>query len=634
MAAELEDAIAERKRRQLGALQAERSRRNAAAAPRDRSNIVSRQFGRLANVNIPGPSESGPFTDFFGDIADTGITSAGDTPIDLLVKGGARLAEFASRPDAFQRAAQGVARGIGGIGQAIAEDPFQTLVVEPASISGEIAPNLLEVGPNIAAGKPGAALGNLRDAATATGETALLIAAPGAGTLKRQVGNQLVSKATPRTRAAERLLEADPNLAASAREAARLRAAGQPVTVADVTSRQAQSRIKGAARREGPAIDVAQDAFDPRQAEQFARVRNDLRQSFGVEGDYLDRIDVIKAQRAATAQPLYAQAYATPTKATNRISELLGRPPLKKAVNEAAELAAIKGEELAPIVAGEPINTRTLHFMRRALDDQIDVFRDKTTGKLVLNEKGRALVGLRKEFNEAIRIGNPAFKAADDIWSGDSSAASALELGRKLSTRTKEIEVRSVMRRGIKGEDRELFEVGFAQGLEESIGRSGSPGRNIANTLLSQEKQKIIRTVLGPERGEDLLNRLRVEQLMSRTKNTISPNVGSDTAENLNQNAAQTFAIVIDLMRGSTEQALSRGARAVGGKTFAKRQAAIDEQIVKLATEDPDELIRLIVERSQPRPSTSGLIVPRLQGPGAVVGVNQTENQLAQSGQQ
>lgn len=632
----LEELQAEQARRELNALMAEQQRRAQATpevAAQQGGNPFSRAFGALARADIAAPPIQNDVSEFFGDLADSSVTSSGDTLLDSAARSAARVASLAASPNAVPVVGEKAINAIGAGGEAFFKDPLGA-IAGAFSSTGEIAPELLEVGPNLAAGDVKAAGENVANATRNTAETVLNVAFPGAAAVTRQGGRRLLQEgaeqalkrtATSTERAAaNRLTQADPDIGDAITEALTRQAQGQPVAPADLANRQAQSVVKAAARRDGPAIDIAQRALDPRQAEQFQRVSNDIRTAFGVRGDFLEHVDAIKLKRASEAQPLYRQAYATPTRATPKLVELLNRPPLKKAFKDAEELAAISGETLAPIAKGQPVNTRTLHVMRRALDDQISTFRDPTSGKLVLNERGRALVELRKEFNTTIRKNNNAFRLADEAWSGESSAISALELGRRLSRKTTETDVRSVVRRGLNGEDRELFEAGFAQGLEESIGRSGSQNANVTLKLLSPEKQKIIRTVLGDQRGEEFLDRVRVENLMTQARNRISPNVGSDTAENLQQTSATALSIVNDLVRGSTTAAALKAGRVVGGRKVAERQARVDEQIVRLATEDPERLQQLILEASQPRPSIVGI---DLRGPGAVAGVNATDSQ-------
>lgn len=516
----------------------------------------------------------------------------------------------------FPGPAGSIVQGGARVLQGIAEDPVDALVIQPLT-----APLRAAAGVNDSAKELGR--GNYREAALranegllAAGETALMVA-PGAGGLTSRAATQ-GAVAKPVERAVSRLVEADPQTAKAATNALRLQKSGQPVQTADLLNRNAQSRLKGAARRDGPAQDLAQDALDPRQADQAARLTRDIEQAFGVDTDFVTKSKTIKKAKADAAAPLYQEAYSTPTKLSGTLTELLKRPPLRKALKQAESLAAIDGVKLAelpnsgiPVIVKRTSNggtklegdTARLHYMRQALDEQIDVFRDKTTGKLPStseNTRVGKLLRLRRQFNEALREGNQAFKDADNIWSGGEQAEQAMERGLKAASFRTERQVRQLMDAAVKEGDQEFFELGFAQGLIEKVGGSGSDMANRTLRLLSPENQKITREVLGQERGEALLNRLRVENLMSRTRNRISPNVGPDTAENAQQTAAQAIQLMAETLRGNVVGAAAQGAKIVGGRKVAdsmvKAQREVDEQLIKLATEDPEELLRLISE--------------------------------------
>lgn len=547
----------------------------------------------------------------------------------------------------------GAGKAIAGTAEAIAADPVQTLVVDPLTAPSRMAAGINDANRYAWEGRFPEAGQKLVEGATAAGETALVFGGPIAGAAGRNVAAQgakgLIPK--PRQQAVERLMEADPNLATTARNAQRLQSEGIPANVADLTTRQGQSRLKGAARRDGPAQDLAQDALDPRAADQSARLTRTIEDAFGVQNDFLDTVKGISETKRELSKPLYEQAYSQPTKLTTDLVELVKRPPLQKALRDAEELAAIDGVRLQKIPGDVPAiqvrgangatrlegDTARLHYMRRALDDQIDAFRDPTTGKLSSAPKAQALVRLRKQFNEAIREANPAFKEADSIWSEGTAAEQAMERGVKAASMRTERQVRQMMDDAVREGDQEFFELGFAQGLIEKVGGSGSDFANRTLRLLSPENQKITRTVLGNERGEALLNRLRVENLMSRTRNRISPNVGSDTAENVQQSAAHAISMLGDLMSGNPARMGANALRIVGQKKLSERmvrtQQEVDEQLIRLATEDPEELLRLIQEVNAAR-APKPLSLPDLRGPAAAVGANQLEDQTARAARQ
>lgn len=522
-------------------------------------------------------------------------------------------------PDAAMRIPASMAGGALQFGADLTSNPLKTV----GGIAESLATAPMRAITSFASTGPAAAKGDisgvgkgLGDALMAGMEVATVAMPLAKGPMAAASATRAIPK--PTQVAVKRLMEADPKLAENAAKAKRFNDAGIPVTTADLTTRNAQSRLKGAARRDGPAQDIAEDAFDPRAADQNARLTSYTEDAFGGTDDFLDRKKAMMDKRKAEAGPRYKEAHATPTNITPELMQLLKRPPLQKAIAQADEIAAIDGLTLNKLgKTGLPIietntaagfkkpygDTSRLHYMRKAIDDQIEVYRDKATGKLFLDERGSALVGLRKQFNAELRKGNKAFEEADDIWSGGLDAEEAMDKGLKAAGFTSERQVRAFMRDRVKPQDREAFELGFQQGLIEKIGKGGSDMQNRTLKLLGPENQKIIKTVLGEERGTQYLDRVMVENLMSRARNHISPNVGSDTAENLQQSASQAVAIFADVMRGNLASAATGVAKKAGaGKLVEKMQAqqrAVDEQLLRLATEDPDRLISLIQEVSK-----------------------------------
>lgn len=582
----------------------------AAAAARGRLNPVSQVLSDIANplINaanqrqIPRQSFNQRLPLSIEDVPDAALRTAA-----LLAGGTAKFAsDITSRP----------VETIADIASSIATSPFR------------LGDSLLKVGPNAASGDFKAAGGNLRDAAFAAIEFGSLFAPSARGAIAARsaaagrlsqseqaalTGGRINSVIQNDTKKAlKRLRQADPNIQDAALRASRLNAQGIPATTADFTTRNAQSRLIGAARRDGPAQDIAQNVFERRQADQALRISSSIEQAFGVKGDLLTHQRALEASKIEASAPFYLEAHATPTKITPELTELLRRPPLQKAIAQAEEIAAIDGVKLNTLgKSGLPIvetrtgsglirlggDTERLHYMRKALDDQIDVFRDKTTGKLVLNEKGRALVRLRKKFNESLRNGNPAFEQADTIWSGGTRLEEAIDKGLSASRLTSERKVREFMQSAIASGEEQEFRLGFAQGLIEKVNRGGSVGQNRTLKLLGPENEAIITTVLGDKAGRNFINRIAVEDVISRRGAKINPNSNSVTAEALNQNAAsETVSIVTDVLGGNVRKLATGAAKSFGQRKLADAQSKVDAELIRLATDNPDELIRLVAQ--------------------------------------
>lgn len=404
---------------------------------------------------------------------------------------------------------------------------------------------------------------------------------------------------SPQTRAAQILTQADPEFDAALQQAKQAVAEGRPAVAADFAARRAKSVLRGAARRPSAGQDIAEQVLDTRSAGQYSRLQGAIDDAFDVQRSYAEEFDYLAQAQGALSRELYEGAFARPTPITPKLQNIMQRPVMRRTLRRAQQIADIEGDTIDPNVLeamagrareGATADTRTLHYMRRALDTQIDSYRDPVTNKLTQSDISVPLSRLRGEFSDAIKETNPSFREADKVWGGIARARDALDRGVKAAAKTNERAVRASLR-GVDEAERPFFELGYAQGLNEKIGRSGSDFTNLAARLRSPEQKNSIRLVLGDQRARTLIDTIDAEDQFSKTRNLISPNVGSPTAELLEGSRALGA-----LRRGEIRGTVTGGVEDLINIARGARQEQIDEQLLRLGTAQPAQAVQSLAQ--------------------------------------
>jgi hypothetical protein len=235
------------------------------------------------------------------------------------------------------------------------------------------------------------------------------------------------------------------------------------VTAAEVLGRPGVQTLGAVARRTGKTADALEGALTVRESGAGDRMLDDFSHSTGIDpeavaGDFASHAASLRAKAA----PLYDAAYAQPSPMTAPLADLMRRPSMRRALARATRIAAEEGRDpselgfrfekvempsrsvplrqtervpgggtrevvvqgrTGPEYADVPVQVenptmQTMDYVKRGLDDIIESYRDKTTGRLNLDEEGRATLRTLNAFRSALTDpntpGGPAYKAALD----------------------------------------------------------------------------------------------------------------------------------------------------------------------------------------------------------------------------
>lgn len=177
--------------------------------------------------------------------------------------------------------------------------------------------------------------------------------------------------------------------------------------------------------------------------------------------------------------------------------------------HEYALTGDIDNETQLPRASKVP-NLRALDAGKRGLDEILEGYRDKTSGKLVLDERGRAIETVRKglveELDKQTKDTNPAYKKAREAWGGPSRIIDAVHSGREFHT----LDPEEISRRmkGMSEDETQGYRIGVSRSISDSItaGKGGNGALTTAKWIAQNTRmQKRLRTALGDKAADGLI---------------------------------------------------------------------------------------------------------------------------------
>ena len=211
-----------------------------------------------------------------------------------------------------------------------------------------------------------------------------------------------------------------------------------------------------------------------------------------------------------------------------RIESLTNNTPMKLAdyaVNEQGEVVSTP-------------NMRLLDAGKRGLDAILEDYRNPTTGKLVLDERGRAIEGMRKAYVAELDRLNPDYAGARAAWAGPARAKTVMKTGENILGMHPE-DVQSFYSELTPGEQKH-FKIGVAQALKDAIAEGSVTSPTVrklsASSFDSMMKQRFKPLFKNDAQFNDFIDAVTGERriLESHTKYKG----GSQSAERLADESA------------------------------------------------------------------------------------------------
>lgn len=412
--------------------------------------------------------------------------------------------------------------------------------------------------------------------------------------------------------------------------------------------------LTGAALRLSPrAAGTARATMAETSRGQYDRFVDSVGRELGPVENIPQRSADLIEQARTRAGPLYDAAYAAPGASVmgETLGPILQRPSMQRAMQGAVRIAREEGRDPMSLGfvfddAGNPtaINSpswQTLDYMKRGLDDVLETYRDRTTGRLVLDDEGRAIDQTRRDLLRTIDQTNPGYAAARAAYAGPASEREFLARGqRAVSANPNELGVNVS---NLTPEQLEQVRLGFRAGMVDQAGRlrySTNPFESVLGTPAMEQR---LTALYGDDPVVAALMRTRdLERDVATSTNRLVGN--SATAERLaadrafEGSGASQFAIDVAsnialgqvpvgaIRHGAT--GAMRDAWTLGLGNRAVRRA---EEIVPLTTvPDPayslqiarnlmgrDDAYRSYLDATTPRDPIAAAIAAALAGPAA-----------------
>jgi hypothetical protein len=273
-----------------------------------------------------------------------------------------------------------------------------------------------------------------------------------------------------------------------------------PANLADV-SPDVNSLTGAAIRRSPAAAGLARDTLLPRGRGQYDRMVSAVGRDLGPVENIPQRSEELIQTARTQAGPLYDTAYAAPGAGAihPQIEPLLSRPSIRSALARARTIAAEEGRDPAALgfdldAEGNTILTRvpswqTLDYAKRGIDDVLEGFRDKTTGRLHLDEHGKAIDNTRRELLSLVDEANPDYAAARAAYAGPASEREALRMGQDAASLSPDQLVVNANR--ATPTQLEQMRLGFQSQLAENAGKlrySTNPFESVLGTPAMEQR--------------------------------------------------------------------------------------------------------------------------------------------------
>lgn len=314
----------------------------------------------------------------------------------------------------------------------------------------------------------------------------------------------------------------------------------KPLALADVGGVNVQGRGEAIANSPGEGSQIASDFLRGRDAGAGPRLLTDLNENLGAGPSAFKTAQILAEQRAAASAPLYERALNTDKPIqTDRLDQFIKDPILQQGLAQGVELqrleALAKGTPFNPNdyaiqidETGTPRfsptpNMRTLDTAKRGLDNILDQYRDPASGRLVLDQRGRAIDQVRQSYLHELDAINPDYAAARQAWSGPSQSMSAMKQGADIFNQQPEQISENIGR--LATGDKQFFLLGARDALAQRIAKTSAGGNEALRIVGNQQVQNQLRPLFPDDKSfSAFVGQAQLESLMYRTMNNTLGN--------------------------------------------------------------------------------------------------------------
>jgi hypothetical protein len=364
------------------------------------------------------------------------------------------------------------------------------------------------------------------------------------------------------------------------------------------------------------------------------------------DANYYATIDDLMTKAKNDAAPLYDAAYKNNpifgTTATQGLERDLQTPSAKDAMARAIKIAGDekvdpRGLGLTIDAAGNATvdlsgkaNMRTLDYIKRGLDDVLETYRDKVTGRLNLDEAGLAVLDLKNSYVGHLKKLNPDYEAALEAYAGPVTSRDALALGKAALDPNRAQEITAKQVAAMLPSDQKFFRLGVMRQMKDIV--TGSPdGADAVKRIFGNQKIRAKLAAAFPDEASfrEFAKTMEAEAQMAATRNAVlsgsrTTPLAQDVADLGPNMLGDAVDIAASAASGNPTGILTKVGKAIAGRTGQRVRESTANELAKTFF-TPSALARADIQRLLNDPFAVAPMNPRLSGllaGGTVAGTN------------
>jgi hypothetical protein len=330
---------------------------------------------------------------------------------------------------------------------------------------------------------------------------------------------------------------------------------GPGTTLVDVLGERGRGLARGAVNASDDAAQLGDDWVNARRAARPARLHEAADEV--APGNFHEILDETNVSQRQLSKPLYEEAFTPVSDKAGkvfaqwdqRMDDLFADPLLKQGmakgirIQQIEDLAdgkvlnfqeyAVKGFDDAGelIIDGVP-NLRAMDAAKRGLDDILEGYRDGVTGRLNLNDYGRAVERLRKslvsKLDDITTVdGRSAYKEARAAWAGPAGLKDAAWMGRRFQRGDEEVATKVF--KAMSEPQQDMFLLGVRREMTKMI------NTDTQGALTKFDPKKFdfylrLKNMVPEEKFAKFHSGIREELAKGKTENFVNPKANAATA--------------------------------------------------------------------------------------------------------
>ncbi|HKP26533.1 MAG TPA: hypothetical protein VJV39_21875 [Dongiaceae bacterium] len=329
----------------------------------------------------------------------------------------------------------------------------------------------------------------------------------------------------------------------------RLAAAGdQPVALVDVGGRNTVNLGATAANTPSKALDTADAFVESRRIGRPDRLTNASDEAFGGgSGTTLPETRADLREQRSAAGELYERSFKIqPTedefsRVSPWVNDRIGQEGMQRGLRVIELEHLAEGKEFSPKafgvtrgeggkfvpIEGQTPNMRLLDAVKRGYDEIVEDFRDKTSGRLNLDQYGRAVDANRRAYRDTLADMYHPYRRALQTWAGPSAQLDAIKAG-ETAFRTNRDVVADRMTRS--ADEQEAYRLGAGRDFSDRVSDPARASGAARKMLEDHQMQARLNSLLQDEVLGKFNDALRRETQMTAVERAVSPRANSQTA--------------------------------------------------------------------------------------------------------